>query len=43
MLLNELLKEYKAFVEQKDEVQKLEATVTTLALTVKERQRKSKR
>jgi hypothetical protein len=36
MLLNEFLKEHNAFVEQKRKVQKLEATVATLVLTVKE-------
>ena len=36
MLLNEFLKEHKAFVEQKDKVQKLEATVASLLVTVKE-------
>jgi len=36
MLLNEFLKEHKAFVEQKHKVQKLEATVASLLITVKE-------
>jgi hypothetical protein len=36
MLLNEFLKEHKAFVEQQQKVQKLEATVTNLLATVKE-------
>ena len=36
MLLNEFLKEHKVFDEQKQKVQKLEATVATLVLTVKE-------
>ena len=36
MLLNEFLKEHKAFVEQKQRVQELEATVASLVATVKE-------
>jgi hypothetical protein len=36
MLLNEFLKEHKAFVEEQHKVQKLEATVTNLVATVKE-------
>jgi hypothetical protein len=36
MLLNEFLKEHKAFVEAQHKVEKLEATVTTLVTTVKE-------
>jgi hypothetical protein len=36
MLLNEFLKEHKAFVEQRDKVKNLEATVASLATTVKE-------
>jgi hypothetical protein len=36
MLLNEFLKEHKAFAEQKRKVQKLEATIASLAATVKE-------
>jgi hypothetical protein len=36
MLLNEFLKEHKAFVEQKYKVQKLEATVASLVVRVEE-------
>jgi len=36
MLLNEFLKEHKAFVEEQHKVQKLEATVANLMTTVKE-------
>jgi hypothetical protein len=36
MLLNEFLKEHKAFVEEQHKVEKLEATVTNLMATVKE-------
>jgi hypothetical protein len=36
MLLNEFLKEHKAFVEAQHKVEKLEATVATLVVTVKE-------
>jgi hypothetical protein len=36
MLLNEFLKEHKAFVEAQHKVEKLETTVTTLVATVKE-------
>jgi hypothetical protein len=36
MLLNEFLKEHKAFVEEQHKVEKLEATVTNLVATVKE-------
>jgi hypothetical protein len=36
MLLNEFLKEHKAFVEQRHKVEQLEATVVNLATTVKE-------
>jgi hypothetical protein len=36
MLLNEFLKEHKAFVQEQRKVQKLEATVKTLVTTVKE-------
>src|SRR5215813_13854463 len=36
MLLNEFLKEHKAFVEAQHKVEKLETTVATLAVTVKE-------
>jgi hypothetical protein len=36
MLLNEFLKEHKAFIEQQHKVEKLEATVTNLVATVKE-------
>ena len=35
MLLNEFLKEHKAFVEERQKVEKLEATVATLVATVK--------
>jgi hypothetical protein len=37
MLLNEFLKEHKAFVEEQDKVERLEATVVSLAAKVKER------
>jgi hypothetical protein len=36
MLLNEFLKEHKAFVEEQQKVQKLESAVTNLVATVKE-------
>jgi hypothetical protein len=36
MLLNEFLKEHKAFVEEQHNVEKLEATVANLVATVKE-------
>ena len=36
MLLNEFLKEHKAFVEEQHKVEKLEATITNLVATVKE-------
>jgi hypothetical protein len=36
MLLNEFLKEHRAFVEQQSKVEKLEATVEGLVTTVKE-------
>ena len=36
MLLNEFLKEHKAFVQEQHKVEKLEATVASLATTVKE-------
>jgi hypothetical protein len=36
MLLNEFLKEHKAFVEEQQKVEKLEATVANLLVTVKE-------
>ena len=36
MLLNEFLKEHKAFVEAQHKVKKLEATVATLVATMKE-------
>jgi hypothetical protein len=36
MLLNEFLKEHKAFVEEQHKVQKLEATAANLMTTVKE-------
>jgi hypothetical protein len=36
MLLNEFLKEHKAFVEEQHKVEELEATVTNLVATVKE-------
>jgi hypothetical protein len=36
MLLNEFLKEHKAFVEEQHKVAKLEATITSLVATVKE-------
>jgi hypothetical protein len=37
MLLNEFLKEHKAFAEERGKVEKLEATVAGLVATVKER------
>jgi hypothetical protein len=36
MLLNEFLKEHRAFVQEQHKVEKLEATVTRLMATVKE-------
>jgi len=36
MLLNEFLKEHKAFVQEQHKVEKLETTVATLVATVKE-------
>ena len=43
MLLNEFLKEHRAFVEEQRKVEKLEGTVAGLIATVQERPRKSRK